>query len=313
VEIRELQAFVAVAEEGSLSAAARTLHLSQSALSQTVLSLERQLGVRLLSRSSTGVTLTEAGSVLLREGRGLIAQHDRVLAEVTSLAVAGPGVLRIGVPLELPDDLLPRAFASVGTRTEVRHASTAVQLAELRAGSLDVALLRECPADPAFDAVLAVEESLGVLLSAGKAAELAGPQGVRLHDLAGLEWLSFPRAESPAWHDQITATLRAHGIMVREAAEGLLIAEVKLASVGAGRAFSLAPPSWNGRPLPDGVAWQPLTGSPLIRRTWAVWPADSRRRDLAALVGALDASVTGLSIGGRIMGPWLPRPGKSPT
>lgn len=306
MEIRELRAFIAVAEEGSLSGAARTLHLSQSALSQTVLSLERQLGIQLLSRSSTGVTLTEAGSVLLREGRGLIAQHDRILAEVTSQATAGADVLRIGVPLELPDELLPRAFASVlalfpGTRTDVSHASTAAQLAELRAGSLDVALLRECPADPDFDAVLAVSEPLGVLLSARNAGELAGPVGVRLHDLAGLDWLSFPRAESPAWHDQITATLRAHGIVVREASEGSLIAEVKLASVGAGQAFALAPPFWNERPLPDGVAWRPLTGDPLVRRTWAVWPADSRRRDLAALVAALDVSVTGLSIDGRIM------------
>jgi len=54
VEIRELRAFAAVAEEGSLSAAARRLHLSQSALSRTIQSLERQLGVQLLLRSRTG-------------------------------------------------------------------------------------------------------------------------------------------------------------------------------------------------------------------------------------------------------------------
>jgi DNA-binding transcriptional LysR family regulator len=63
VETRELRVFAAVAEEGSLSAAARRLHLSQSALSQTIQSLERQLGVKLLVRSSTGVT------VLLRAAR----------------------------------------------------------------------------------------------------------------------------------------------------------------------------------------------------------------------------------------------------
>ena len=56
MEIRELRAFAVVAEEGSLSAAARRLHLSQSALSQTIQSLERQVGVQLLLRSRTGVT-----------------------------------------------------------------------------------------------------------------------------------------------------------------------------------------------------------------------------------------------------------------
>lgn len=61
VAIRELRAFSAVAEEGSVSAAGRKLHLSQSAVSQTIQSLERQLGVQLLIRGAGGVTLTTAG------------------------------------------------------------------------------------------------------------------------------------------------------------------------------------------------------------------------------------------------------------
>jgi DNA-binding transcriptional LysR family regulator len=288
MEIRELRAFTAAAEEGSLSAAARRLHLSQSALSQTIGSLERQLGVRLLDRRPAGVNVTEAGGVLLREARVLLAQHERALASVTGQAAAGPAVLRVGAPLELPAGLLPRALAAMaagfpGTRAEISHASSAAQLGALRAGDLDVALARECPAGTGSDAVLAVEEPLGVLLQAPVAGELAGPGGVRLHQLADLEWAGFSRAEAPAWHDQVTATLRSHGIDVRErpelAGEGGLIAEVKLAAVGTGRAFALASPGWS-TPL--------LVGSPLVRRTWAVWPDVSRRRDLAAFVAALD-------------------------
>ena len=293
MEIRELRAFVAVAEEGSLSAAARRLHLSQSALSQTVQSLERQVGAPLLVRRSTGVAVTDAGTVLLREARSLIAQHDRALAAVSGQAAAG--LLRVGVPLELPADLLPRALAELSaacpmTRVEVDHASSAAQLAALQAGDLDVALVRERPAGPDVDAVLAVEEALGVILAAARAAELADPAGVRLERLAGLEWTGFPRSETPVWYDQVVATPRAHGLSVPDHArpgDHPLIAEVKLAAVGTGRAFALAPPGWY-QPLPEGLAWYPLTGDPLVRRTWAVWPADSRRRDLAALVAALD-------------------------
>lgn len=98
MEIRELQAFTVVADEGSLTAAARRLHLSQSALSQTILSLERQLGVPLLRRYSTGVAVTDAGMILLREARALLAQHDRALAAVTSQAAAGPGTPAAGCP-----------------------------------------------------------------------------------------------------------------------------------------------------------------------------------------------------------------------
>jgi len=297
MEIRELRAFIAVATEGSQSAAARRLHLSQSALSQTIQSLERQLGVQLLARSSTGVTVTEAGAALLREGRDLIAHHDRVVAAVAG-GEASPEALRVGVPLELPGDLLPRAIGemSVGhplTRVDVSHASSAAQFAALAAGQLDVALVRECPADPRFDGALVVEEALGVVLAADAAARLAGPAGIRLHQLSGLDWLGFPRAESPAWYDQVTATLRAHGISLDDPPRGRdhsLLAEVKIASASAGRAFALAPPGW-AHPLPETVTWQPLTGSPIVRRTWAVWPASSRRRDLAALIAALDPTM----------------------
>jgi LysR substrate binding domain len=153
--------------------------------------------------------------------------------------------------------------------------------------------------------VLAVEEALGVILAVSQASELASLAGVWLHQLGGLEWLSFSREESPAWYDQITATLRSHGIVPRDRpqpGDHPLIAEVKFAAVAAGRAFALAPPSWASPPrpvpLPDGVTWHPLTGNPLVRRTWAIWPASARRRDLAALIAALDLTARA--------GPWPP-------
>jgi DNA-binding transcriptional LysR family regulator len=296
LEIRELRAFIAVAEEGSQSAAARRLHLSQSALSQTIQSLERQLGVQLLARSSTGVAVTEAGGILLREGRDLVAHHDQVVAAVAG-GDAGPGTLRVGVPLEFPRDLLPRAIAEMRaeyplTRVDVSHYSSAAQFTALAEGQLDVALVRECPADPRFDGVLVAEEPLGVALAAAAAAKIAEPAGIRLHRLAGLDWLGFPRAESPAWYDQVTATLRAHGIALDDqlrVRDHSLLAEVKVASASAGRAFALAPRGW-AQPLPQAVTWQPLIGNPIVRRTWAAWPASARRRDLAALVAALDVT-----------------------
>jgi molybdate transport repressor ModE-like protein len=300
MEIRELRAFAAVAEEGSLSAAARRLHLSQSALSQTIKSLERQLSVQLLLRSRTGVATTEAGAILLREGRELIAQYERTLAAVAASDGASPGNLKVGIPLELPAELLPGVLAELSTtfpltRVEVSHASSVSQMAELEAGRLDLALVRECPADPRYDAVLAVEEALGVVLTAAHADKLADPAGIQLQRLAGLDWTGFPRSEAPIWHDQVTATLRAHGISLdgpRPSADGSLIAEVKFASVAAGYAFALAPPDWS-QPLPPGVTWRPLIGNPIVRRTWAVWPASARRRDLAALVAALDLTTRG--------------------
>src|ERR1700738_3030389 len=77
MELRELSAFVAVVEEGGMSAAARRLHVSQSALSQTVSALERELGVMLLERTSTGVRPTEAGTTLFAEARAVLARYHQ--------------------------------------------------------------------------------------------------------------------------------------------------------------------------------------------------------------------------------------------
>jgi DNA-binding transcriptional LysR family regulator len=206
---------------------------------------------------------------------------------------AGGNVLRLGIPLELPADLLVQplddvAAAYPSTRVKALHLSTAAQFAALRAGELDVGLVREHPVGPDLDAMLVVEERLGVLLAAGQAGRLAGPAGIRLDALAGLEWVGFGRSGSPAWYDELTAILRSHGLDLGSPAPGgqELIADVKLAAVTSGQAFALAPPNWP-QPLPDQVVWLPLAGHPLVRRTWAVWPAVSRRRDVGLFVAAL--------------------------
>jgi DNA-binding transcriptional LysR family regulator len=175
------------------------------------------------------------------------------------------------------------------TRVHIRHRSTADQVTDLLAGTLDLGLIRERPNGPELDVTLLLEEPLGVLLAANHAARLADDSGgVRLDAFAGLDWLGFPRAGSPAWYDQITATLRSHGHDVNPADTHTqdLIPEVKVAAVTAGSVFALAPPDWHPD-IPDTIRWLPLIGSPLIRRTWAAWPATARRRDLAHLISAL--------------------------
>lgn len=288
MEIRELRTFVAVVEAGAMSKAARQLHVSQPALSQTITTLERRLGVRLLVRTSTGVQVTDAGTTLLGEARAVLARHDQALAAMARHTAPGSGVLRVGVPLELPPGLLPSALARLpDTRVQARHLSSVAQVAALRAGELDVGLVRERPPGPDLDAVLVVTEDVGVLLAADLAEKLGSP--VRLEDLAGLEWFAFPRAGSPAWYDELAAILRSHGLDVGPEVpeEQRLIVELKIPAVSAGGAYAFAPPEWP-YPLPDTVRWVPLAGTPIVRRTWAVWPATSHRRDVAEFVAALE-------------------------
>jgi DNA-binding transcriptional LysR family regulator len=295
MELRELNAFVAVVEEGGMSAASRRLHVSQSALSQTVSALESEIGVKLLERSSTGVRPTEAGTTLLVEARAVLARYHQAVRTMSNYSTESSGVIRLGIPLELAPDVLPVAlakFAAESPRTGVapQHLSTAAQFIALRSDQLDVGLVRERPSGSEFDAMLVAQEFLGVLLSSKLAARLAGSDGVHLDQLGGLQWVGFPRSSSPAWYDELTGILRSHGVDIGPPApdDQELIADVKFAAVNSGQAFALAPE--NGlQPLPDNVTWLPLAGKPVVRRTWVVWPAESRRRDVGHLIASFQA------------------------
>jgi DNA-binding transcriptional LysR family regulator len=126
---------------------------------QTVSSLERHLGVKLQERGSSGVRPTEAGAALLSEARAILARHGQALRRMSEFTTDGGGVPRLGVPFELPADLLERTLARFSanrsdTRVVLRHLSTAAQLSALRGGELDVGLVRERPAGEVFDAML---------------------------------------------------------------------------------------------------------------------------------------------------------------
>ena len=292
-----LEAFIAVAEEGTVSAAARRLHISQPALSQTVTALERELGVQLLVRSSTGVRTTEAGITLLAEARAILVRHDQMVRTVTAAAADPTGVIQLGIPGELASDLLRvvARFAAEhpGTRVMPRHLPMAAQLASLRRGDLDVSLMHEHPAGTEFDTMLVAQENLGILLAGDFAARLAGPDGIHLNAVTGLQWIGFPRSGSPAWYDELAATVRSHGIDTGDHTNGenFLIPSVTLTALSAGQAFAFASQEW-AHPIPETVVWCPLAGYPVVRRTWAVWLAECRNRDVAHLIAAFERCPT---------------------
>ena len=294
MELREMRAFVGVVEAGSLSAAARRLGVSQSALSQTIGSLERQLDARLLVRTRLGVHPTEPGRALLAEARAVLERHDRALTTLSRKIKGDEDVLRLGLGLDLPPDLLTRPFAALtadfpATRVTVRHLPQAVRESALRIGGLDVGLLHGHPTGDELDCLLVLEEPLGVLLTTRHAARLAGPDGVPLEALADLEWVGFPRHDAPGFHDEVAAVLRGHGLRVGDPQPDsrVLIPEVRLAEVAAGCAFSLAP-AWLAQRIPGSLAWCPVAGEPIVRRTWAAWAASSRRRDVGRFIAAFD-------------------------
>src|SRR5450631_3911441 len=96
LEFRQLRFFVTLAEELHFGRAAAREHIVQSALSQQLQRLERELGVRLLERSTHHVSLTPAGAVFLAEARQILARVDRAAAIARNTTGASP-TLRVGI------------------------------------------------------------------------------------------------------------------------------------------------------------------------------------------------------------------------
>src|SRR6185503_14284753 len=114
MELRQLRYFVTLAEELHFGRAAEREHIVQSALSQQVQRLERELGVRLLERSTHHVSLTAAGAVFLVEARQILAHVDRA-AGVARRAEGAAATLRVGI-IDSSYDSMPQILHEVQAR-----------------------------------------------------------------------------------------------------------------------------------------------------------------------------------------------------
>lgn len=98
MDIKQLKYFIAIAEEGSLSAASARLRVAQPSLSQHVIKIEEELGVQLLDRSPRGIVLTETGQILLRHAREICQSMEVCRVAVREAGGVPQGSVSIGLP-----------------------------------------------------------------------------------------------------------------------------------------------------------------------------------------------------------------------
>src|SRR5215510_16449220 len=171
MELRQLRYLDAVARRRSFTQAAQELHVAQSALSQQVGRLERELGVELLRRTTRRVEVTEAGAAVLARARRALAEVDAVRADIDAMLGLVRGTLRLGgVPPIGPTH--PAALIAEFTRAHPGVAVTVHEdvaftlLDQLRNGRLDLVIaLVDADADDALDGIRLLDEEL-VLIAA---------------------------------------------------------------------------------------------------------------------------------------------------
>ncbi|HVX43497.1 MAG TPA: LysR family transcriptional regulator [Mycobacteriales bacterium] len=203
MELRQLQYFVTVAEELHFGRAAERLHIVQPAVSQQIRRLERELDLALFDRSSRHVRLTGDGERLLPEARAVLAAADRTLALAGRLATGKSGSLRLGTS----PDLGPRLERGLETLRQCTpdlditlvHQSIPQQLQGIRAGEIDIALMRAATATAGLQAIPMWTEALDVVLPADH--PLAAGPTVALKDLQDMTLRLPDRSGDPFFHD----------------------------------------------------------------------------------------------------------------
>jgi DNA-binding transcriptional LysR family regulator len=206
MEVRQLEHFVAVAEELSFTRAARRLSYVQSAVSVSIRALEQDLGVPLFDRTTHGVALTDAGEALLPSARQTLASVEQTRDLAAGLKGALRGTLRIGIMqsfgyLDVPA-LLGRfhrehPHVEIGMRPSVGGSQAIV--GELKRGGIDIAFVSLAEDPPGVSTTqLAVEE----LRVVGIPTLLPRRRGsLELKELADLSFVDFP----PGWGVRATA------------------------------------------------------------------------------------------------------------
>ncbi len=196
MDLRQFKYFLRIAELGSLSRAADSLHVAQSALSRHVANMEAEFGQALLLRTGRGVTVTPAGEALARYARAMLRLGDEARAALAHSAGSPSGPLALGFPLSLTQALCIPLIE----RVRARFPRLALQLYDeisgtladrLRAGRLQVALVFE---DAQLDGLQwqpVFEEELFLVVGASHA--LADEPAVGIEALADLP-LALPSA-----------------------------------------------------------------------------------------------------------------------
>ncbi|HKG35015.1 MAG TPA: LysR family transcriptional regulator [Solirubrobacterales bacterium] len=294
LDVKRMRILREVAEHGSFSAAADSLHLTQSAVSQQIAALEREAGAQLIDRNRGNLRLTDPGEALVCHADAVLARLDEAERELREIAGLRGGRLRLVS--------FPTAGATVVIRAVAAfrdaHPEVDIQLAEaepetsipqLRAGQHDLALVYDyesvpLPEDRDVERLLLLEERMQLALPKGH--PLAGQGQVKLSEMAEETWVIGTCTAT--CRDNVKLACRNAGFEPRIGFESDDY-QVHQSLVAAGLAVSLVPELLlTGRHA--GLAAVDIEPDAPVRRVWALTrPAEARSPAAGAMLEILAA------------------------
>ena len=299
LDVKRLRILREVAGRGSFSAAADALYMSQSAVSQQVATLEREVGMPLLARGPGGPRLTDAGEALMRHADAVISRLEEAERELSEIGALASGRLRLASFPSASATLVTQALSEFRSRfggisLHFSELEPEESLPLLRRGDLDLAVTFDYPGlssehDRDLDRTELLTESMHVALP--RTHRLAGARSVDLAEFADGPWLCGTRPSSCA--EVVILACRDAGFEPRIDFESDDYTVLQ-GFVAGGLGVTLLPDLAVATLHPDVVV-RPIEPEPPLRRVWATTrPAGSRSRATEAMVEILRAH------GGRI-------------
>jgi len=283
VELRQLRHFVTLAEELHFGRAAAREHIVQSALSQQLQRLERELGVLLLERTTHQVRLSAAGAAFLIEARQILAHVDRAAVAARRAARSTPS-LRVGI-VDASYDSMPLILHEVQQRypdLEIHQVEAGVpeQFQRLVDGRLDVGLGRASLAPPTVASELFRLDPLGVLVAEGH--RLAAQSDVPVATLAAEPLLLAEDERAPEFNQFVIELCRSVGFIPTPYRGTVESIRASVDLVAEQRCVLCAPSSCVSPRT--GIVWKPLVAAP-SRYPWSVlWRTGDTSEHVRALV-----------------------------
>lgn len=260
VELRQIRAFMAVADQLNFTRAAEVLHMAQPPLSRQIRDLEESLGVELFDRTTRSVSLTSAGKVFLDEVQPVFPQLEYAVEACRKAAGGQRGTLRLGYTGRASQALLPallrhfhQAWPGVAVDIDGPHPSGHLRL-DLMAGRLDVVL---CFLPLAGDGIASrelLQTPLAIALPATHS--LAAARHVAVADLHDEPFAAYPSGKGFHLRDAMEAECRRAGFHPRVVRE-TEASQTLLCLVAAGTGVAIIPAETQSL-LTEGVVFKPL-------------------------------------------------------
>lgn len=280
MELRQLRYFVAVCAAGSVTAAAKTLHIAQPALSRQMTALENELGVPLLVRLPRGIALTRAGEELLAQAKSVLAGTESLRAKVELAAKGQVGSLKIGiVPGYSWLPALGQAIAALSresprTAVLVQPSLSAWQLGAIKRHELDAGIVAwRSPFDTEVEGVKIYEDHMVLAMPAAVAHNVGRIRS--LNDLAGQEFILFPREGSPAHYDALARILKTAHIPIGRLGAAAADIPTIVGLVSAGLGCAIVPSSYQDHG-PANIVFKQIKDLGLKFDLELVWRAGRR-------------------------------------